>query len=51
MTEMSFRDSNSYVHSPFLPTTGGTLQSLDLCGCYMITDAGVGLIAEGCSNL
>ena len=48
MNGISFRDSNGDVPSPFLPTTGGTLQSLDLFCCYEITDAGVGRIADGC---
>ena len=39
MNEMSFRDSNSDVPSPFLPTTGGTLQSLNLSNCRKVSDA------------
>jgi hypothetical protein len=36
------------VPSPFLPTTGGKVQSLS---CYKITNAGLESIAEGCPSL
>ena len=50
MNEISFRGDID-VPSPFLPTTGGTLHSLNLIDCNKITDAGVDLIAAGCSSL
>ena len=49
MKEISFH-SNNDVPSPFLPTTGRSLQSLNLT-CNQVTDAGIGLIAASCSSL
>ena len=48
MKGVSFR-SDIDVPSPFLPTTGGRLQSLSLASYNKITNGGFGLTAEDCS--
>jgi hypothetical protein len=50
MKGISFR-SDIDVPSPFLPTTGGRLQSLSLASYNKITNGGFGLTAEDCSYL
>ena len=50
MNEISFCGDID-LSSPFLPKIGGTLQSLNIDFCKKITDAGVVLIVENCSNL
>ena len=53
MKHLKFRGDSydTFVPSPFLPTTGGRVQCLWFSNCYNITDTGLRSIAEGCPNL